>query len=154
MAFEFQSTKTKAGWESPSNNMNPNQPPPLQARLALSQIRLLFFHSRNTHSSAINAFLHLFRTRQLSQRLAGIYRRIQGPCATASSPIARFSPYPRTNCMPSHFDVAMSTSRLEFEYIEDVERFENYQPGGYHPISIDDRLHDRYRIIHKLSSIY
>lgn len=44
----------------------------------------------------------------------------------------------------------MSTSSLQFEYIEDVENLECYRPGGYHPISIDERLHDRYRIVHKL----
>lgn len=43
-----------------------------------------------------------------------------------------------------------SSSALKFGYVEDVERLEDYQPGGYHPIQIDDRLHTRYRIIHKL----
>lgn len=44
----------------------------------------------------------------------------------------------------------MPTSSFEYGYIEDVERLEDYQPGGYHPIHIDDRLHKRYRIVHKL----
>ena len=44
----------------------------------------------------------------------------------------------------------LSTSGIEYGYIEDVERLEDYHPGGYHPIHIDDRLHKRYRIVHKL----
>lgn len=32
-----------------------------------------------------------------------------------------------------------------------TERFENYRPGGYHPVSIGDELHNsRYRILHRL----
>ena len=34
--------------------------------------------------------------------------------------------------------------------IEDVERPERYRQGGYHPITIGDRLGDRYCIVHKL----
>lgn len=44
----------------------------------------------------------------------------------------------------------MSTSNFRYGYIEDVERLECYKPGGYHPIHIDDRLHNRYKIVHKL----
>ncbi|KAI0556270.1 kinase-like domain-containing protein [Xylaria curta] len=44
----------------------------------------------------------------------------------------------------------MSTSDVEYQYIEDVEDLSVYQPGGYHPIQIDDCLHNRYRIVHKL----
>ncbi|KAF1952639.1 kinase-like protein [Byssothecium circinans] len=43
-----------------------------------------------------------------------------------------------------------STPTCQYGLIEDVERLEDYQPGGYHPIQIDDRLHKRYRIVHKL----
>lgn len=32
-----------------------------------------------------------------------------------------------------------------------VEDFEKYCPGGYHPICLNDTLHNgRYRIVHKL----
>ena len=31
-----------------------------------------------------------------------------------------------------------------------METLNNYRPGDYHPIQIDDRLHKRYRIVHKL----
>ncbi|GJC85702.1 serine/threonine-protein kinase SRPK [Colletotrichum liriopes] len=44
----------------------------------------------------------------------------------------------------------MSASGIEYGYIEDVERLSDYRLGGYHPIHIDDRLHKRYRIVHKL----
>ncbi|KAF7552157.1 hypothetical protein G7Z17_g4490 [Cylindrodendrum hubeiense] len=43
-----------------------------------------------------------------------------------------------------------STSSFEYGYIEAVETLEDYRPGGYHAIQIDDRLHMRYRIVHKL----
>lgn len=44
----------------------------------------------------------------------------------------------------------MSTSSFEYGYVQDVERLEDYRPGGYHPVQIDDRLHRRYRVVHKL----
>lgn len=31
-----------------------------------------------------------------------------------------------------------------------MERLELYQPGGYHPVQIEDYLHRRYRVVHKL----
>ncbi|KAJ6441581.1 Peptidase S8/S53, subtilisin/kexin/sedolisin [Purpureocillium lavendulum] len=60
------------------------------------------------------------------------------PFATASSPVA------------SSGDVSPV---FEYEYIEDVERLENYRPGGYHPISTGDILRGRYRIVHKLGHV-
>jgi serine/threonine protein kinase len=41
---------------------------------------------------------------------------------------------------------------LPFKYvpIEEVERLDKYQPGGYHPILIEDVLQSRYRVAHKL----
>lgn len=40
---------------------------------------------------------------------------------------------------------------FKYEFVEDVERLEMYQPGGYHPVALGDTLHDgRYRIINKL----
>ncbi|KAI9837121.1 MAG: hypothetical protein M1819_000772 [Sarea resinae] len=44
----------------------------------------------------------------------------------------------------------MSTSRFVYQPIEDVERLKYYRLGGYYPILIGDRLHGRYRIVHKL----
>jgi serine/threonine-protein kinase SRPK3 len=37
-----------------------------------------------------------------------------------------------------------------YDVIDDVERLGGYCPGGYHPITIKDYLHDRYHIVHKL----
>ncbi|PYH76785.1 hypothetical protein BO82DRAFT_425296 [Aspergillus uvarum CBS 121591] len=44
----------------------------------------------------------------------------------------------------------INPTRVLYKPIEDVERMKYYQPGGYHPGTIGDRLHDRYRVIHKL----
>ncbi|KAF2968379.1 hypothetical protein GQX73_g5216 [Xylaria multiplex] len=44
----------------------------------------------------------------------------------------------------------MSPTSFQYGYIEEVEDLEGYKPGGYHPIHIDDRLHQRYCIVHKL----
>ncbi|KAJ5594716.1 uncharacterized protein N7459_000924 [Penicillium hispanicum] len=42
---------------------------------------------------------------------------------------------------PSHF---------KYVPLEEVERLEKYQPGGYHPILIGDFLQSRYQVVHKL----
>lgn len=39
---------------------------------------------------------------------------------------------------------------VEYRWIDGVERLEMYEPGGYHPVMIDDLLHNRYRIVDKL----
>ncbi|KAJ5443370.1 hypothetical protein N7445_004483 [Penicillium cf. griseofulvum] len=39
---------------------------------------------------------------------------------------------------------------VEYDWIEGVERLEEYQPGGYHPIVVGDILHGRYQIVDKL----
>ncbi|KAK0614608.1 kinase-like domain-containing protein [Immersiella caudata] len=46
--------------------------------------------------------------------------------------------------------LAIPPPAFEYQYVEGVEVLEDYRPGGYHPVQIDDRLHSRYRIIHKL----
>lgn len=45
-----------------------------------------------------------------------------------------------------------SQSHEDFKYrwIDDVERLERYQPGGYHPVHIGEILAGRYRVVHKL----
>ncbi|KAM7215302.1 Serine/threonine-protein kinase [Rhypophila decipiens] len=43
-----------------------------------------------------------------------------------------------------------SSTPVSYVPIEDVEGLYGYQPGGYHPLNINDLLHDRYRIVHKL----
>lgn len=37
-----------------------------------------------------------------------------------------------------------------FHVVEGVEEVGRYCPGGYHPVRIGDRLHARYRVVHKL----
>lgn len=47
----------------------------------------------------------------------------------------------------------MSTTeggRVLYEPIEDVERMEYYKAGGYHPVTIGDRFHNRCQVVHKL----
>lgn len=39
---------------------------------------------------------------------------------------------------------------IEYEWIEGVEPLALYEPGGYHPVMVDDLLHRRYRIVDKL----
>ncbi|RDA87543.1 hypothetical protein CP532_3935 [Ophiocordyceps camponoti-leonardi (nom. inval.)] len=41
---------------------------------------------------------------------------------------------------------------IRYHWIDGAERLEMYLPGGYHPVMIDDVLHDRYRILDKLGS--
>jgi serine/threonine-protein kinase SRPK3 len=51
-----------------------------------------------------------------------------------------------------NFSSSADSGPLPFKYvpIEEVERLEKYQPGGYHPILIGDILQSRYRVAHKL----
>ncbi|KAI0532021.1 kinase-like protein [Xylaria digitata] len=49
-----------------------------------------------------------------------------------------------------NFYSTLSPTSFQYGYIEGVEDLEDYKPGGYHPIHIDDRLHQRYCIVHKL----
>ena len=41
---------------------------------------------------------------------------------------------------------------VEYMPLEDMENPDQYCPGGYHPISIGDRLNGRYDIVHNLAS--
>jgi serine/threonine-protein kinase SRPK3 len=43
-----------------------------------------------------------------------------------------------------------SDSDVRFHAIDDVEAFDRYARGGYHPVAIGDRLGGQYRILHKL----
>jgi hypothetical protein len=42
-----------------------------------------------------------------------------------------------------------TSSSVEYMPLEDVEKLERYRPGGFHPITIGDRLHDWYHVVHK-----
>jgi len=45
--------------------------------------------------------------------------------------------------------VSMS-SAIQYNWIDGAESLENYTVGGYHPVSIGDKLHDRYHVVDKL----
>ncbi|KAI1423175.1 protein kinase [Xylaria sp. FL1777] len=50
-----------------------------------------------------------------------------------------------------HYSRLISTSTMSpYNWIDGVEPLEMYEPGGYHPVMINDVLHKRYRIIDKL----
>ena len=77
------------------------------------------------------------------------------PLNYGTSLLRRRAPAPFVGNLKSSYPLASSmagTARSTFEYIpiEDVERMEYYRPGGYHRITIGDKLHARYRVVHKL----
>lgn len=49
-----------------------------------------------------------------------------------------------------HFSATSTVSSIEHRWIDGVERLELYERGGYHPVLIDNLLHNRYRIVDKL----
>lgn len=59
-----------------------------------------------------------------------------------------FTQWSHLQPLPLYSTVANPEYKCELSGL--VENLANYQPGGYHPVVIDDRLHDRYRIVHKL----
>ncbi|KAJ8125209.1 hypothetical protein O1611_g8430 [Lasiodiplodia mahajangana] len=77
---------------------------------------------------------------------------------------ARIVKTPLRTCRPTHLQPAhaytyfgrlnpFSTEQrpsVTYEYTEDVESPYSYCKGGYHPITIGDCLHGRYRVVHKL----
>ena len=55
----------------------------------------------------------------------------------------------RSHFHTSHSKMTPSPCNVEYGFVEGVEHLSDYRSGGYHPVHIDDRLHDRYRIVHK-----
>lgn len=55
-----------------------------------------------------------------------------------------------SGCSRRRFSTMSLDSTTEYRWIDGVERLEMYEPGGYHPVMIDDVLHNRYRIVDKL----
>ncbi|KAG6253310.1 hypothetical protein E4U24_008321 [Claviceps purpurea] len=53
------------------------------------------------------------------------------------------------NCIQSR-NSTTSAPPVEYELVEGVEDISQYRLGRYHPIHIDDRLNNRYRVVHKL----
>lgn len=50
----------------------------------------------------------------------------------------------------SQFSTITFNDSVEYQWIDGVEPLELYEPGGYHPVMVDDVLHRRYRIVDKL----
>lgn len=48
------------------------------------------------------------------------------------------------------FSTMSPDATIEYRWIDGVERLELYEPGGYHPVVIEDLLQNRYRIVDKL----
>jgi serine/threonine-protein kinase SRPK3 len=55
----------------------------------------------------------------------------------------------RTSSYPSLQSSKMSTHRIRYKHVDEVENLEVYEVGGYHPVHIGDCL-NKYTIIHKL----
>ncbi|KAK7961730.1 kinase-like protein [Apiospora aurea] len=49
-----------------------------------------------------------------------------------------------------YFSTISFNDPIEYEFIDGVEPLALYEPGGYHPVVVDDLLHRRYRIVDKL----
>ncbi|KAJ8106856.1 hypothetical protein OPT61_g9265 [Boeremia exigua] len=61
--------------------------------------------------------------------------------------------YPCVTTGPRFSTISLTPSpepSIEYRWIDGVECLEMYEPGGYHPVMIDDLLHNRYRILDKL----
>ena len=86
--------------------------------------------------------IRILRTVHVSRHVS--WRR---PCYPPASPLSKRLSRVFSN-VPS--SAKPTSSAFEYQYVEEVEVLEDYRPGGYHPVQIDDRLHTRYRIIHKL----
>lgn len=54
------------------------------------------------------------------------------------------------SCRPQFSTMSPDSTTIEYRWIPNVERLELYEPGGYHPVVIDDVLQNRYRIVDKL----
>ena len=72
------------------------------------------------------------------------------PCGLAALPLAAPSLHFARGRTVGSTTKARETSIFLYRPIEDVERFEYYEPGGYHPVKVGDVLHNRYRVVHKL----
>lgn len=72
------------------------------------------------------------------------------PCSWRRSVVGRRAF--RSSMAFKNVSSSADSAPLLFEYVpvEEVERLEKYQPGGYHPIMIGDILQSRYRVAHKL----
>ena len=91
--------------------------------------------------------ISLWARRQFIHRSSSSLLFYSCPWKFSVSRIAR-----KSSVIPKNFSSSADSGPLPFKYvpIEEVERLEKYQPGGYHPILIGDVLQSRYRVAHKL----
>lgn len=78
---------------------------------------------------------------------APVLRKMRMPLLHHNQPRCAFT---LTALASTDTDYDDANNRFLYEPLEEVERFENYRPGGYHPIQIGDHFHHRYRVVHKL----
>ncbi|KAK4208989.1 Serine/threonine-protein kinase [Rhypophila decipiens] len=88
-------------------------------------------------------------------RLRLVPRRVRPRRIPTQSYLAVSPPNLAANRVPKvrlFSSTSFSTSNWGPSYgpIEDVEGLYGYQPGGHHPLNINDLVHDRYRVVHKL----
>ncbi|KAF6830760.1 protein kinase [Colletotrichum musicola] len=50
----------------------------------------------------------------------------------------------------SRYSTTSLDKPIRYAWVDGVERLEMYEPGGYHPVMVDDLLGSRYRIVDKL----
>lgn len=80
-----------------------------------------------------------------AQRLRSVSLRVRLPYVGAAP--RRLD---RIDISCAQFSTTSPDSSVGYRWIDGVERLEMYEPGGYHPVLIDDVLQDRYQIVDKL----
>lgn len=75
-------------------------------------------------------------------------------CATCRIPLPHtYTSRQRVTILNSRhlqYSITPLSSSVEYNWISGEERLEKYQPGGYHPVMLNDVLHKRYRIVDKI----
>ena len=110
-------------------------------------MKLAGTHSRLRALGSVRYQIRLFTSRFFSQSAVGI---TTGSSSPSSAIIHRRL---RPPIMKWSHSMAMPSQPSEAVYIPevDLEYFEDYTIGGYHPISIGDTFQDgRYQVVHKL----
>ncbi|KAJ5850004.1 hypothetical protein N7455_009860 [Penicillium solitum] len=99
-------------------------------------------------SKLFSLAIRSLRPRGLCFRVhAPVLRKMRMPLLHHNQPRRAFTLTALTSTDTDYDD---ANNRFLYEPLEEVERFENYRPGGYHPIQIGDHFHRRYRVVHKL----
>lgn len=75
---------------------------------------------------------------------------ISQPCFSPPSVRSPHCPQKTHSGLFARHSFTKPQARVEYNWIMGVEKLEEYQPGGYHPVMIGDVLHSRYRIVDKL----